>query len=351
MRYAFLFRVRAEVGARWLFTAHHADDQAETVLFRILRGTGLKGLGGIPRSRRPGIFRPLLPFSRATLEAYARKAGIRFREDPSNRDLSLTRNYLRRVGLPGLEKNVSPGARGNLLRLARLARENEKAWDTLIPGLVDELASSEERGVFVVRSGFLAYHPSVGARLLRELLRRKGIHLSEAGTRRVLEFTRTGASGRSIPLPGGFRLAREFDRFLLAAEGGRDGAEELAIPGPGEGSGQLTLGGVRYEARWGGTEARRMAEVVHFSRADLAFPLSLREWRHGDRIALPYGTKKLKKLLYEAGIGVGERSCVPVLVDASGRVLWVVGVAVSAFVGPGEAEESFIIGIGDVTQR
>ena len=84
MRYEFLFRAREGCGARWLLTAHHADDQAETVLFRALRGTGLHGLSGIPRRREPGILRPLLSFTREELEDYAGLRGVRSREDPSN---------------------------------------------------------------------------------------------------------------------------------------------------------------------------------------------------------------------------------------------------------------------------
>ena len=70
-RYAFLERVRVALGARWVLTAHHADDQAETVLFRILRGTGLAGLAGIHQHRDDGVVRPMLPFWKAQLEAYA----------------------------------------------------------------------------------------------------------------------------------------------------------------------------------------------------------------------------------------------------------------------------------------
>ena len=350
MRYEFLLGARREVGARWLLTGHHADDQAETVLFRVLRGTGLWGLAGIPRHRKPGILRPLLPFFRQELESYARSRGIPAREDPSNADLSIPRNYLRRVGLPGLEGVVAPGARRSLLRLARLARENEEAWSTLIPELLSGVAEVGNRGVFVVRSAFLAYHPSLRARLLREVLRRQGVNLDEAGTRAVLEFTRTGASGRSIPLPGGYRFFREFDRFLLAEDGERGEEGCLQIPGPLEGSGRVTVGGRVFQVRWGGAEVREMGQVAAFSTSLLAFPLRVRGWAPGDRIRLPYGTKKLKKLFGEGGIAVGERDRIPVLVDASGDVLWVVGTAVSVSARPDGAEAPFIIGMGNVHQ-
>ena len=85
-RYEFFERERQALGARWVLTAHHADDQAETILFRIVRGTGLHGLGGIPEERAPGILRPLLPFTRDRLSEYADAAGIRPRVDSSNDD-------------------------------------------------------------------------------------------------------------------------------------------------------------------------------------------------------------------------------------------------------------------------
>jgi tRNA(Ile)-lysidine synthase len=350
MRYEFLLQAREEERATWVLTGHHADDQAETVLFRVLRGTGLRGLSGIPRWRRPGILRPLLSFSREQLEAYAYAEGIQPREDSSNSDLSISRNYIRRIGLPGLEGWVAPGARRSLVRLARLARENESAWDSLIPGLLEGIAETEDNAVFIVRSAFLTYHPTVRARLLREVLRRQGVNLSEAGTRAALEFTRTGASGRSISLPGGIRLHREFDRFRLApgAEPGQD--RPLVLPGVEEGAGELILWGVKYEVRWGGPRAGKLAHVESFSAELLDFPLRLRGWVHGDRMSFPYGTKKLKKVFLEAGVAAGQRDRVPVLVDASGNVLWVMGVATSDRARPRGSEPPFLIGMGNVHQ-
>jgi len=350
-RYDFLLRVREEMAARWVLTAHHGDDQAETVLFRASRGTGLRGLAGIPRRRSPGLLRLLLPFSRGDLERYARSVGIRPREDPTNRDLSLARNYIRHVTLPGLESHVAPGARKSLVRLARLARENEVAWDSLLPDLLDPLLEVGERGVFVVRSGLLAYHPTVQARLLQELLRRSGVRWTEAGTRALLEFTRIGASGRSVPLPGGLRLYREFDRFLLGPDEEKGGANRaLLVPDARDGHGELVLGGEKRDVVWGGAESTEMAHVACFSRDFLEFPLLVRGWMPGDRIRLPYGTKKLKKLLQEAGIAAGERDRVPILVDASGRLLWVVGVVDSDRPPPEAGAALFFIGTSDVHQ-
>ncbi|MFO8174784.1 MAG: tRNA lysidine(34) synthetase TilS [Gemmatimonadota bacterium] len=333
-RYAFLLRMKAALETSWLLTAHHADDQAETVLFRVFRGTGLAGLAGIPAVTSSGIFRPLLPFSRKALEEYAREAGIRPREDPSNADLTVPRNRIRHSILPQVEEGVAPGARSSLQRLARLARENEAAWDSILPGLVERLVQEESRGTFIVRSSFLEYHPAVQARLLRMLLRRTGLILDEAGTRRVLEFTRIGASGRALDLPGGIRIRREFDRFCLEESSG-DTAEDLPLTlhGPEPGSGKAVVGGRALEVHWGVQEVKGTHDRVRLSLPELEFPLRIRGWFPGDRISLPYGTKKLKKLLAEAGVPVGARKSVPVLADARGRILWVAGLTASVLAG------------------
>jgi len=349
-RYEFLAGARDRLGADWLLTAHHADDQAETVLFRTLRGTGLRGLAGIPRHRSPGILRPLLSFSRTELEVYARATGIRAREDPTNSNLAIPRNYIRHVALPGLEESVAGGARAGLRRLARLAEENERAWESLVPGLLDGLVKEEEGEILVVRSSLLTYHPTVQARMLRAVVRRRGVELSEAGTRKVLEFTRIGASGRSIPLPGGLRLYREFDRFRLAPSEDPGTDTPLVMHGSGEGAGELIVGGRRFAVRWGGPDAQQMEMALPLSPGRLRFPLRLRRWAPGDRIRLPYGTKKVKKLLREAGIPLGERRGVAVLVDAEGEVLWVAGLAVSVRARPRETEAPFFVGIGNVDQ-
>ncbi len=346
-RYDFLFRVKGREGAERILTAHHGDDQAETVLFRIFRGTGLAGLAGIPSRRPPGLFRPLLPFSREVLQAYARDARIRPRNDPSNLDLGMARNTLRHVILPRVEAGVAPGARSSLRRLARLARENEVAWRSIIPGLLDSMTEAESRGIFLLRDTFLAQHPAVRVRLLRAFLQREGLILDEAGTRRVLEFTKAGASGRGLDLPGGVRFRREFHRYCLEVERnpGQDRSLDLLDPGPGEGS--VLLGGRAFSVRWGGSTGIDARLGVDLPLPALDFPLRIRGWLPGDRIAMTYGTKKLKKLLAEAGVPLGERNSIPVLADSAGSILWVAGVATAASVGFIGDQARFSIGIDD----
>ena len=351
-RYSFLLHMMSEEKAALIATGHHADDQVETVLFRILRGTGLRGLAGIPASRSPGLVRPLLHFSRRELLAYARKNRVPYRTDPSNLDTKYSRNFLRHEVLPILDEGPIPGARRAVLRLARLARENEEAWDSLLPRLLEGVRREEEGQVFIVRSGLLAYHPALQNRLLREILRGSGINLDEAGTRAALEFTRTGLSGGSFALPGGFRLTREFEvlRLERLADPGTAESRALVLPDPEEGRGLVSLEGKEFEVVWGKDGPKGSDHLLEIPLPVLKFPLRLRGWKPGDRIQLEYGTKKLKKLFGEARIPVERRPWIPILLDSQDRVLWVAGLASSVLTAASVGTEAFFVGIRRVDQ-
>lgn len=342
LRYAWLEAVRREEGARWVATAHHADDQAETVLFRAVRGAGLAGLQGI-REQRPGVWRPLLPFTRRDLRAHAAQHRLSWREDATNR-LPMARNVLRHRVLPALEQGVAPGARAALAGLARRARWDEAGWRSLEPMLLEASGAREEdSGISLERTAFVALHPAVRSRLLRALARRLGVTLGEAGTRRAVEFTRAGASGAAVPLGGGLLLRRELDRLHVGR--GESPTTDVAatVSSAPEGSSQAVVGGVRFRVWWREGAATDDGEAS-FSRGRIAFPLTVRGWRPGDRVRLDYGSKKLKKVFLEARIPTGERHRVPVVVDATGAVLWVPGVIRAAGAGP-EEDDVLTIGI------
>jgi len=347
-RYRFLAEVRAGAGARWILTAHHADDQAETVLFRVLRGTGISGLRGIPERGGGGLLRPLLPFWRGELEAYAERARVPFVTDRSNRDVRFARNFLRREILPRVEAGVAPGARAALVRLARLADEEDEAWARALPLLAERsLIEQGPNRIVISRTAFLAEPPGVRARLLRNAAGRLGRIPGDAGTRAALEFTSSGASGRRHFLPGGLTLAREFDRLVLSRpSAGPDGFVE--IHGGASGEAEVELGGRAYRVTWthSGSPAGPSGEA--FATARIAFPLRLRGWLPGDRIRLGYGSKKLSKLFAEARIPASDRSRRPVLVDGRGAVLWVPGVARSSEAPEPKAEETLIIDVREI---
>ena len=339
-RYAFLEAVAARTGASKIATGHHEDDQAETVLFRIARGTGLAGLSGIPETREPGIVRPMLPFRRGEIETFLAAHRLVTRNDESNLDLRFARNVLRHQVIPLMEQHVAPGVTSSLVRLARLAGQEEEGWRCVVPELLDRLVQSRENGVLSVdRSALLAYHSVVQARLLRAAIERFGVRLDEAGTRAVLEFARAGASGRSIRLQGALVLRRSFDELFLSEKPVREEHRPLAIQEPGSGSGRFVVGGRHMTAAWSIGPPPEGRWVERFSLSQLEFPASFREWSPGDRMRLPYGSKKLKKVFAEARVPAHERIRRPVLVDGGGSVLWIPGVMRSCVAEVGEETE------------
>jgi tRNA(Ile)-lysidine synthase len=219
LRYAALARLAAEAGAERIATAHTADDQAETVLLRLLRGTGPDGLAGIPEVAHGGlVVRPLLRVTRREIEAHARAAGLRWREDGSNAKPDYARNRVR-SRLRELEGDFNPRLLRAIVDLAE-AQRRDSDW---IEALVEQEARArfEQRdGALVIEGeGWGALPPALERRLARAALRRCGAgrEVSRVHLERMRAFLRDGRSGTRIELPGGLVLAREGTMFHLHA--------------------------------------------------------------------------------------------------------------------------------------
>jgi tRNA(Ile)-lysidine synthase len=333
-RYRFLFDAARQNGSARVATAHHADDQVETVLFRLLRGTGLRGLAGIP-VRRGRIIRPLLRFTKKQILEYAAAHTIAFRTDPTNEQLGHARNRIRKTVIPALE-TVRPHARSAVLGLARYAARTEAAWNSALARVEREvIISTNETLSELARPVLLEYHPELRARLLRQMLSRHGFVPGRAQTKHLVQFCERAESGTSLLINGEINLERSFDIIRVVRTQPRTAvAQGLALVGPA-GSASFEVGGRRYDVDWS-TDDVRQEGASHFDAALSGAPLELRAWRPGDRIRLAYGTKKVKKLFMERRVPASERTRIPVLSDERGRVLWVIGVARSIEALPGE---------------
>jgi tRNA(Ile)-lysidine synthetase-like protein len=183
-------------------------------------------------------------------------------------------------------------------------------------------------------------------RVLRWLSERLGARLDAVGTRSVAEFASSGQSGRRLDIASGVVVRRELDRMVLVRESlVRD--RPLTIPNARAGSGSVTLGGHTFTVRWGGPEPSASARDSVGVTAP-HFPLTVRAREAGDRIQLPYGSKKLKKLLLEARIPESLRGRLPVFVDARGKVLWIPGVATAVEPeAPADGSRVLHLGIND----
>ena len=346
-RYEFLREVRERTGASVVLTAHHADDQAETVLFRLLRGTGSFGLRGIPAHRGPTIVRPLLDVWRTELVEYANRVRLSWKEDPTNRGSAYARNALRNRILPDIERLVSSGARRALVRLADMANDEEAAWASVLPAVMGPLDVREvEGGVSLDRAHLIELHPAVRARVIRALAAGLGVRLDHRTTHLAVAFAASGQSGRAIDLGGWVSLGVELDRCVLgrAMPAGEERALEIADTGPGRGS--VVLAGTSIPVAWGGQEPVSRRRSERFDVSALRFPLVVRSRRPGDRIRVTGGTRKVKKVLLEARIPPSERHRVPLVVDAEGQVLWIPGLARAEWTGFPDSPDGLRIGIG-----
>jgi tRNA(Ile)-lysidine synthase len=355
-RYAFLDRAAAAWNADAIATAHHADDQAETVLFRMARGAGTHGLRGIP-SRRGLYRRPLLPFRRTEIQQFAVDRGLSWGDDPTNLDTRHARNRIRHTLLPALER-ATAGTTDRLLAIAAAANEAEQAWKSEVRAAVREsVIASDTNGFTLASTVLLGYHPHIRARVLRALARRLGTDLGRAGTRRGSEFISTGRSGSAVDLARDVRLAREFDRFVLnrpvqtgMTDSAMDSGAAITECDVGScGAADVLVGDRRIRVRWDvsvRSDDRAEFDSASFDPSSLRFPLIVRGWRAGDQIRLSYGSKKLKKLFVERRVGRSQRHRVPILAEAeSGRVLWMAGIARAAEAAPVSGAPTFRIRI------
>ena len=209
LRYAALEDMAREWGADAIATAHHADDQAETLLLRLFRGTGPDALGGIPERSADGrVVRPLLRVSRANLERYARATGLQWREDGSNRSPVYTRNRLRGEWLPALAKAFNPQLLRRLTDLAEAQRRDSEWLGDLVEREASKRFQMEATGLRIDVAGFSELPEALARRLAREALRRCGAgrDVTRAHLVRMVTFLRSPRARSLLEFPRGLRL-------------------------------------------------------------------------------------------------------------------------------------------------
>lgn len=340
-RYRFLRRVKRKEDADRIATGHQADDQAETVLFRLLRGTGLRGLAGIPE-RRDDVVRPLLPYRAAELADHLRERGLGWSRDPANRDPSYARSRIRHELLPALRERWDDDPVERLLQVGREARRAEEGMEALTDRVlqacrretrsafrVPELTADEreERRTRLDRPSLLAAGRELQARCLRRVARESGERLTRGATAEGVRFVNRGRSGGRVQLGGGLQLCREFDTMWIGRRVGTPEDRALAVDASEPGRGRVRAGGRAYAAAWGPeVDPGRYPHSLAMSREIRQLSLTLRAWEAGDRIERRGDRVKLKELFNRERVPRSERSRLPVLVAGDGDVLWVPGI-------------------------
>ena len=306
LRYRFLEETADHMGADFIATAHHAQDNAETVLLNLLRGTGLRGLGGIPPVR-DRIIRPILEVSREEIDNYIEQNDLPYVEDETNADTVYTRNRLRHELLP-LLADLSPGSIGRIALAASRLRQDEDYLDGQAKAL---LPPSDEHGETMIPLSLLgSMHPAVASRLVRLAAKRLGAELTAVQVESVLTL-RHGV----VSLPGGLRAA---------GKGAALHVYRISPPPPSRvlREGEQDWGPFRVILR---TTENDVPETEHtlILRDDLG-SLTIAAWDGTGRLTVENGRRTVKRILTDRGIRPAEQEYRPA-VYASGTLAAVFG--------------------------
>lgn len=324
-RWRFLRAVRESRGATAVATAHTRDDRVETVVLRILRGAGARGLAAL-EARAPGIVRPLAEVGRPDVAAHAAANGVRWIEDPGNASRRHLRNRVRLDLLPTLSR-VRPSLDGDLLALARRAAELRADVEAFIDAHVPTRRGAD--GALHVAAGALAgYDAESLATLWPAIAARVGVRLDRRGTERLSQFTMQiaagAAGGAGIQLSGPVHVEAYRGEIVIWPSGTR-----AAVARPAAAAGEcVTLAGSLSFDGW------RFAPVERADARDpwaAALPasarLTVRAWQPGDRMRTSGGgaARRVKRFLADARVRGRDRAGWPVVL-AGDEIVWIPGV-------------------------
>jgi tRNA(Ile)-lysidine synthase len=317
---------------------HSADDQAESVLMRLIRGAGPRGLSGIPPIRDSRYIRPLIEISRKEIEDYLEKKGAAFVNDSSNKKKVYLRNKIRLQLLPLLLGEYNPRFKENLLRLSSLIRQE----DEYLEKVVEEISSKVllRRGddfIILDLLHFLTLHKSLQPRMLRKFLEAlvgnlRGINYLHLQA--VLDMLHRDAPNRSIDLPRGIRAIKNYNELILRArEEGPMPPFFYTVESPEavvklrEACQMIKFTVLRnpLEIEWSNVPKN----VAHFNLDKIQFPLLIRNFRKGDRFQ-PLGMKGFKKVkdyFIDEKIPLKKRGQIPLILSGE-MIIWLIGLRI-----------------------
>ncbi|WP_256762283.1 tRNA lysidine(34) synthetase TilS [Cohnella sp. WQ 127256] len=334
-RYQFLEGVASKYACPIVLTGHHADDQAETVLMRVIRGTGVSGLSGIPNRRKEEqleLIRPLLRITKCELLDYCKRNGVPYAVDSSNVDRHYFRNTIRLDLMPMLEK-YNPRLRASLVRLADMAAADDQYMEEHTLLAFQKGVTPSEEGFRLERRWFRGLHIALQRRLIKLILS------CCSNSRQMLDYQHVEEilavllqqypTVNHLDIGDGWVLRREYEEVYIGPELPEsvnftyivtEGMDEVTISESRE---RVTL--ERLEGSF--PNRKENQQEACFDADRLEFPLQIRSRLPGD-LMHPYGlngTKKVQDMFVDAKVPRSRRDKLPLLVNGDGRVLWIPG--------------------------
>jgi tRNA(Ile)-lysidine synthase len=331
-RIEFLDEIGRKYGATAVVLAHHADDQAETVLMRLLRGSGMTGLSGMAYRNARGYVRPLLEITRSEIERYLRGCGLGWRNDASNSDTTYLRNRIRHQLLPLLEE-YNPAIRSCLAASASIVSDDEALLGELTDRAVAGSCTMGE-GEIVCSVGQLnALNTALRRRVLRRAFKKLTGTLEGVGQCHIdaqCDLIDSRRPNSRLSLPQGVTAVREYDRLVLMRRGEAELESGFELPITGPGSYQLPSGGSITVELTGMTTFPTDPRTACFDLFKTPLPWLVRTFRPGDRI-MPFGMKgrkKVKGIFIDRKIPLSERTRIPLLFCGD-DLIWIAGMCAS----------------------
>lgn len=326
MRYAFLYETADKIGAARIALAHQANDQAETVLMRILRGTGVEGLAAI-RPKNGMLIRPLLFVNRDSIESYCERLGITPCMDITNGYLDATRNKLRLSLIPQLQKEYNPMLGEALCRLAAIAAEQTDyiAQQEIEAGKQVIISETKDKIVFS-RKLFQKLHETMQMAVLRTAVQHIGdsMKFSYVLYEALKKLFLPGHTGKELHLPCGLHARANAEEVILSAENTElvEWEEQtLAVPG----STRIDELGLTVSCEMVAYEGPSGSRSEIFVGAEMLSGAKVRMRKNGDRFSAGGGSQTVKKLLIDRKIPREHRNEIPI-VEANGQILWIAGI-------------------------
>ena len=352
-RHSFFMETAAALNARKIALGHTANDQAEEVILRIIRGTGPAGIQAMSPATAEGIIRPLLFATRDSILEYLLDRGIEFRNDSTNFEPFCQRNFLRLKIFPLLREAFHPQIAETIARCADLAREEESWWASEIRTRWGDICLESSEGRCALDLGRLKQlHPALVRRMLRfaiEMVRGNLAGVGLVHLESLIELVFSGKTGKSVLFPGGVEAVRHGGKLLVrlreCAASKHLPDDVLPIPGPGVyhfGEFDFQIG-FRDDTKTC-CQPGLTAECVHMDADKLKWPLELRFWKPGDRFR-PLGmsgSKKLQDFFTDCMVPKDERQRVPLLCDSE-KICLAVGMRMDDRVKVGPSTRAILV--------
>ncbi|MBI5042342.1 MAG: tRNA lysidine(34) synthetase TilS, partial [Nitrospirae bacterium] len=329
VRYDFLRKTADKIGATKIVTGHTADDQAETFLMRLIRGSGALGLSGIPPASGK-IIRPLIETTKREVLDYLWKNKIRYVKDPTNIKPVYLRNKVRLELMPLLAKRFNPNIVSTLCRESDILREDEAFLNGIVDTIFKEMVTVQEKDSITLNYlRFNGLHPAIKKRVVR-----RAVSELTGGLRRISYQHITSAidaiknTGKGVDLPDDIRIERDYNSLKVCV--GKAGsariqeAVQIKVPGTTE----VPYFNIKLEAIINNRAVvSEKADTGLFDLDRLAMPLFIRSRKEGDYFypAGMKGRKKLKEFLIDHKIPRADRDKIPILIDKNNDILWIMG--------------------------